>query len=229
MKLIVNFKTYQQGTGKAAVNLSQAIADYVKERSLSQIEIGVAPQLVDLKQIAKACSNLELWSQAIDPINYGSHTGSILPEAVADCVTGSIINHSEKRLPFKQIEQAVERCHQVNIWSLVCVQDPEEAERVAKLEPDLIAYEPPELIGGDTSVAEAKPSLVKEAVSRVESTAGNDKIKVLTGAGIKDRKDVDKALELGTQGILIASGIVKNKKPVEALRNLLKGFDQPTK
>ena len=36
-------------------------------------------------------------------------------------------------------------------------------------------------------------------------------IKVLVGAGIKTRKDIEKSLALGAKGILVASGIIKAK------------------
>lgn len=223
MRLIVNFKTYRQGTGQEALELAQGMDDYAQSRVEEKVQLGIAPQLVDLKQIANECSRLKVWSQNLDPINYGSHTGSVLPEAVQNWVTGSLINHSEKRLPFEQIKAAVERCREVSIKSLVCVQKPEEARKVAKLKPNLIAYEPPELIGGDISVAEAKPSLVREAVDSVRAVDGGNNIEVLTGAGIKNGKDVTKALELGTQGILVASGVVKSEKPIKSLKNLIQG------
>jgi len=225
MKLIINFKTYRQGTGKKAVELSHQIDNYVQSQSLPYLDIGLAPQAVDLKQIAKTCKHLEIWAQAIDPIRYGSHTGSLLPEAVVNWVQGTLINHSEKRLPFEQIELAIKRCQALDMKSLVCVQNPEEAGKAAQLKPDLIAYEPPELIGGDISVAEAQPSLVKDAVNEVKTIAGPETISVLTGAGIKDKKDVEKALGLGTEGILIASGIVKAENPLKALKNLVQGFN----
>jgi len=37
------------------------------------------------------------------------------------------------------------------------------------------------------------------------------KVKVLCGAGIVDKTDVQKALELGAEGILISSGVVKSR------------------
>jgi triosephosphate isomerase len=47
---------------------------------------------------------------------------------------------------------------------------------------------------------------------------------VFCGAGVKDRRDVRKALELGTVGVLLASGVVKAKDPEKALRDLASGL-----
>jgi triosephosphate isomerase len=45
----------------------------------------------------------------------------------------------------------------------------------------------------------------------------NPRIKVLCGAGITNKEDVKKALELGTVGVLVASGIVKAENPKKVL------------
>jgi triosephosphate isomerase len=84
--------------------------------------------------------------------------------------------------------------------------------------PDYIAIEPPELIGTGVSVSQARPSVITESVK----LAGG--VKVLTGAGISTGGDVSKALELGTHGVLVASGIVKAKNPDKAVKDILNGF-----
>ncbi len=91
-----------------------------------------------------------------------------------------------------------------------------------KLSPEYIAIEPPELIGGDVSVTTAKPEVITKAVDRIRAV--NPNVGVLCGAGVKTRKDVAKALELGTMGVLLSSGVVKAKDPEKALRDLVKGL-----
>jgi triosephosphate isomerase len=55
-----------------------------------------------------------------------------------------------------------------------------------------------------------------EAVTRV-----NPAVKVLCGAGISKGEDLLAALELGSVGVLLASGIVKAKDPRVALEDLV--------
>jgi len=52
----------------------------------------------------------------------------------------------------------------------------------------------------------------------------NPKVKVLCGAGVKTGEDVKKALELGTEGVLLASGVVKAENPEKVLRDLISGI-----
>ncbi|MCL4406555.1 triose-phosphate isomerase [Candidatus Parvarchaeota archaeon] len=76
------------------------------------------------------------------------------------------------------------------------------------MQPTAIAYEPPELIGGDISVSSSKPEIVKEFCDIVKSGSAS---LPLIGAGIKTPEDVKKSVELGAEGILVASGVMKSK------------------
>ena len=96
------------------------------------------------------------------------------------------------------------------------------AVMLAKLEPSILAVEPPELIGGDISVTKAKPEVVSETVEGVHRVA--PRVPVFCGAGVKNGADIRKAIELGAEGVLLASGIVKAKDPRAALLDLVKGL-----
>ncbi|HID24959.1 MAG TPA: triose-phosphate isomerase, partial [Thermoplasmata archaeon] len=85
-----------------------------------------------------------------------------------------------------------------------------------------VAVEPPELIGGDISVTSANPEIVTGTVEAVRSI--NNDIRILCGAGVKNGDDVKKALELGTDGVLLASGVVKAKDKKMVLLDLAKGL-----
>ena len=72
------------------------------------------------------------------------------------------------------------------------------------------------------SVTTAKPEVISRAVDRIHAV--NPRVVVLCGAGVRTRKDVSKALDLGTSGVLLATGVVKAKDPEGALRDLIKGL-----
>jgi triosephosphate isomerase len=52
----------------------------------------------------------------------------------------------------------------------------------------------------------------------------NPKIRVLCGAGVTNGEDVVAAQNLGAEGILVASGIVKAKDPQAALLDLVRNL-----
>src|SRR5947208_16736075 len=107
--------------------------------------------------------------------------------------------------------KSIPRCQQIGLEVIACADDIAEAETLAKLSPEYIAIEPPELIGGSVSVTTAKPEVISRAVDRIHAV--NPKVVVLCGAGVRSWKDVAKALQLGTSGLLLATGAVKAKDP----------------
>lgn len=215
--LLINLKTYPQGTGKNALKLARIAKKFCRE----DLEIILAVQPTDLERVSRI---VKAFSQHIDPIGYGPNTGWILPEAVKQAgASGTLINHSEHRLPIEEIEKRIGRAEELGLVTVCCASDPENAGEIAKLKPDYIAIEPPELIGGDVSVSEARPEVVSEAVERVKAI--NPEIQVLCGAGINSSRDIRKALELGTVGVILASFVVKSPEPEKAIGELVKGFD----
>jgi len=210
---LVNFKTSLEATGKKALELAR-IAENVNLET--EVNIGLAPQYVDIAPIAREVS-VPVFSQHIDAITPGSFkTGHVLPESVKEAgAVGTLINHSERRLKLAKIDATIARARELSLVSVVCTNNPAVSAAAAALKPDMIAVEPPELIGTGIPVSKAKPEVVTGTVDVVKRI--NPKIVVLCGAGITTGDDVAAALRLGTEGVLVASGIVKAKDPYKAL------------
>ena len=208
----MNFKTYLQSTGKNALKLAK-IAEKVSLET--EICIGVAPQYVDIPKITKEVS-IPVFAQHVDPISPGRNTGHILAEAVKEAgAVGTIINHSERRLKLTEIEKVIKRVAEVKLISLVCIGSPRLSRKIAGFHPNMVAVEPPELIETGISVSKVKPEVVSRTVELVKSV--DPKIVVLCGAGVSTGDDVEAALKLGTEGVLVASGVVKAKDPYRVL------------
>jgi triosephosphate isomerase len=105
---------------------------------------------------------------------------------------------------------------------IVCSNNVATSKAIAAFSPNFVAVEPPELIGGDISVTTADPGIVSNSVKAVKGVDKN--VKVLCGAGVKNGKDVSKAIELGADGVLLASGIVKAKDKESVIRDLVSGL-----
>ncbi len=210
--VLVNFKTYLQSTGKNALKLAK-IAEKVSLET--EICIGVAPQYVDIPKITKEVS-IPVFAQHVDPISPGRNTGHILAEAIKEAgAVGTIINHSERRLKLTEIEKVIKRVAEVKLISLVCIGSPRLSRKIAGFHPNMVAVEPPELIETGISVSKVKPEVVSRTVELVKSV--DPKIVVLCGAGVSTGDDVEAALKLGTEGVLVASGVVKAKDPYKVL------------
>jgi len=213
--LVVNFKTYMEATGKRAIELAKVAEDVSRETGVTII---VAPQFTDIEQVSKTV-DIPVFSQHMDAVKPGAHTGHVLAEAIKSAgADGSLLNHSERRINPAEIAESVKLCAEADLRSLVCADTTEASVGIAKMIPDMIAIEPPELIGTGISVSKARPELITESVNEIRRL--NSRVKVLCGAGVTSAEDVSKALELGSEGVLVASGIVKSKDPRIVLQSM---------
>jgi len=181
----------------------------------TEVCIGVAPQLADIPLVAKETS-LPVFAQHIDPVSPGKFTGHILAESVREAgAVGTLLNHSEKQLKLSELNAAVVRAREAGLVSVVCANDSRVAAAAAALQPEMVAVEPPELIGTGVSVSKTEPEVILKTVELIKRI--NPKVIVLCGAGITDGDDVATALRLGSEGILVASGVVKAKDPYKVM------------
>jgi triosephosphate isomerase len=217
--IFVNFKTYEKGSGENALRLVRVLEAVSSETGVKIIPV---LQTADIKE-AVTITQLPVWGQNIDPVEFGAHTGAVLPEALLeDGAEGTFLNHSEHKFKeYEELKKAHDRCAEVGLKTLIFAANIEELKKVGNLKPTFISYEPPELVGSKTtSVAESKPEIISEAV---EITKKED-LPLIVGAGIKSREDVKKSLELGAVGVAVASAIVDSDDPRGEIMKLVEGF-----
>ena len=214
--VILNYKTYLESSGMNALDLAHDLESAASESGITMV---ASPQAADIYRISCETS-LPIFAQHIDPVSPGGHTGSNLINTLVEAgIEGSLINHSEQRMKLADIDEVVKLCREFEIESCVCTNNIETSKAVACLNPDAVAVEPPELIGTGIPVSQAQPEVVEDTVNEVKKI--NKKIKVLCGAGITTGDDMKAAMDLGADGVLLASGIIKAESPKEALLDLV--------
>jgi triosephosphate isomerase len=167
---------------------------------------------------------IPVFCQHVDDEQAGQSTGFFVPDlAKSFGVSGSLLNHSEHRLDHKTIHSLIERLRELNMTSIVCARTSTEAAELAKLTPNFIAIEPPELIGSGRAVSRETPITISDSVKLVSENSKSTE--VICGAGIVDKNDVCSALNLGAKGILVASGIIKANCWYEKILELASGFE----
>lgn len=213
--IITNFKTYQSATAENAIQLAKVHQEVAADLG---VDIRIAVQAVDLSKVIDAV-HIPVMAQHIDPVGFGSYTGHILPEAIKSVgAEGTLLNHSEHRLDKEILKRSIERAKEVGLTTIVCAETPEEGAQFLEFDPDYIAVEPPELIGGDISVSSAQPEIIENAAKLI----GPEKL--LVGAGVKNGEDVKIAIKLGAKGVLLASGVTKAEDPKAVLMDLAGGL-----
>lgn len=214
MYVLVNLKAYPCDP----VGVATAAADVADD---SGVRVAVAPQTAQLSDVA--ATGVETFAQHVSPVEFGSHTGSTLAEAVADAgATGTLLNHSERRLKLADIDAALRAADRTDLETVACANNPAQIAAVAALGPDAVAVEPPELIGTGTPVSQADPDVVEDAVDAAATV--DEEVDVYCGAGISTGDDVVAARELGSTGVLLASGVAKADDPRAALEDLVSGL-----
>ena len=213
--IVLNFKTYLEATGDQALSLSRTAEQVSLETGAA---IGVAPQAVNLMEIANAV-DIPVFAQHIDPYEPGSYTGAMLAESVkASGAVGTLINHSEKKMLLADMEATIQRASKVGLTTIVCTNNAAVGQAAATLSPTMIAVEVPELIGTGRAISKVQPEVITATVDPIRKTSPS--VHVLCGAGISTGEDVSAALNLGTDGVLLASAVVCAKDPEKTLFEL---------
>ena len=219
-KIFINFKTYPQGMGTEAVRLAKICQKLGEEKKIAIIPI---VQTADIYQVRKEVE-VSPWVQHIDWQEPGQHTGWINLEAVVEAgARGALLNHSEHRIPPGTVKQVIKRVEKKKLpfSIMICCRTLGQLERLVKLKPDFLAYEPPELIGSKVSVSQEKPKAVEKAVRICRKY----EIPLIVGAGIHNREDVLLAKKMGAMGVLVSSAVVLAKNPEKKLEEMVRGVE----
>lgn len=217
--IFVNYKTYEEGSGEAAISLTRDLEEVAHE---TQVKIIPVVQIIDAEKILSS-TKLEVWIQHVDPVSFGAHTGWIVPDEAAKIgISGVFLNHSEHKFEnFEELKIANEKAKAANLKTLIFASDLDELVKICDLAPTFVSYEPPQFIGSTTnSVAKAEPGVIAKA-SEIAKEKG---LPLIVGAGIHEMSDVRKSIELGAAGVAVATDIVKANDPKKELSDLVEGF-----
>jgi triosephosphate isomerase (TIM) len=216
---VLNLKTFPPALGAPALRLA---AQLEAAGRASGVAVAIAPALPDLSAVVRAVS-IPVLAQHVDAGPAGARTGFLpVPALAAVGARGSLVNHSEHPVPGEEVGRIVAELAASGLGAVVCAQDPPTAGSLARYEPPYLAIEPPDLIGGDRAVSTAKPEVIVRGVTAVR--ASSVATVVLCGAGVHTAHDVRRALELGAQGVLVASAVALAPRPAAVLEDLLAGF-----
>ena len=154
---IINCKNYEEIAGSKITKFVKIAEKIAKKHKM---KIAVAPPQHLLGQISN--SKILILAQHLDNAKIGSTTGFMIPELVKkSMIGGSLINHSEHRISSKEISALVSKLKELKMISVICVKNVAEAKKYAKLNPDYIAIEPPELIGSGHAISKERPDIIE--------------------------------------------------------------------
>lgn len=185
-----------------------------------RVQIIFTPQYVDIPLLARHTRRLLIFAQHMDSLPVGRGIGAVLPEAIkAAGAVGVLLNHAEKKLSLEELARTIRRADEVGLASMACADDLDEAVQVARMAPDIIIVESPELIGVGKRAGDDC-----ENVARVNAAIReiNPEIRVLHGAGISSGEDVYRIIATGSQAAGSTSGIIKAEDPFAMLEEMIR-------
>ncbi len=211
--IFLNFKIYQETSGENTLKLCRLISRLADQRVIPCL------QAVDIFRVKQVLPDLEVWAQHADPVGYGKFTGYQSPTGLAAAgADGVLLNHPEHQLSLETIKTTVALCRESKMKVMIITDTLELIQKINPLNPDYIAFEDPQLIGGPIAMIDARFDLVKQA-------AAEAKAPLIVGGGIRTTDHVKKSLLAGGEGVLVASEFAKSPNPEKTLPELILGLD----
>lgn len=215
----VNLKAYPETYGERGLALARTLEEIEAETSARFV---LTPQLLDLRIVATK-TDLAVTAPYMDTIKPGRGMGKILPEALADAdADGVVINHAENRDTLSDLVWKTERCRDLGMDSVVCVDSIKMGRSVVEFDPDLVVFEKPGDISTDRAITQTHPDRIRDFLAMVEEE--NPRTRVLVGGGISSPEDVRLAFKQGAHASGAASAISLADNPESLLRDIADVF-----
>lgn len=216
---LLNYKAYENSYGTKAVEIAKGLDELSKK--YPEVEIIVAVPATVIESVSKSVKNIKVYAQHVDPVGNGAYTGHISAFMIKEAgAKGSMLNHSEKRIRLDELASSIKALSELGLESVACVDRHELVAPAAMLSPTYVLVEPPELIGTGISVSRAKPEVITNSVKEISKVGG----KLLVGAGISNKEDSRRSVELGADGVGLASAVMKAKDPIEKAEEIISGL-----
>ncbi len=197
--LIVNPKAYIYG--EESLELAK-ICDRLSAEY--DIDIIFTAQHVDIRMVAEATKNIIVTAQHMDGIVAGRGMGHILPEGIkAAGAQAVVLNHAEHSLKMEELDRAIKRANELELYTIVCSDTPAVCRAVATIGPDMMICEPTSGIGTGSISSDDYIRSTNEAVKSVSRD-----ILILQAAGVSSGDDVYKVVMDGAHGSGGTSGIL---------------------
>ena len=222
--LIVNPKAYIYG--KESLELAKVCDRLAKEYD---IDIIFTAQHVDIRLISENTENVVVTAQHMDGIVPGRGMGHILPEGIKEAGAQAVVlNHAEHSLKLDELDRALKRARELELYTIVCSDSPEASRAIATLGPDMMICEPTSGIGTGSISSDDYIHATNAAVKSVSRD-----ILILQAAGVSSGDDVYKVVMEGAHGSGGTSGILnapsregKIIEMLDALKRAQKDWDK---
>jgi triosephosphate isomerase len=211
----INFKLYPGTGGADGLEFARMVERVERETGATFV---LTPQLPDVRLIARE-TDLAVTAPAVHGVEAGRGMGRVLPETIREAgAAGAVINHAENRDTLADIDRKIERCREVGMDAIVCVDSVEMGRAVAQLSPHALVFEKPDDIATDRAITQTHPDRVRAFVAAIDEI--DPDVRVVVGGGISTAEDVRLAFEQGADATGAASAVSLAEDPEALLREI---------
>lgn len=208
------------------IDVAAAAARTGREHDVSVIVTAPAPLVAPLRQ---AVSGVYVFAQTMDDDEQGPSVGRTIAEGLADAgARGVMLNHDSRPLDAAALARTLARAKQCDLMTMVCAGSDDEALAFARLDPTIVLYEPPSLIGGSGGGDRPWIRPIDERVRAI-----NPRVLMMHAGGVAAPEDAYRIMRSGAQGTGSTSGVLRSASPPEAaarfIREVRRGFNDATR
>ncbi|WP_162253405.1 triose-phosphate isomerase [Microbacterium sp. Root180] len=207
----------------AIIEVALAAVRAGDENGVSVIVTVPAPLIA---QVQRAVPDVFVFAQTMDDDEPGPSVGRITAESLVDAgARGVMLNHDSSPLDPTTLARTVRRASESGLMTMVCAGTDEQALDLARLDPTIVLYEPPELIGG---AGGGDRPWIRPIDRRVREVA--PEVLMMHAGGVAVPEDAYRIMRSGAQGTGSTSGVLRAASPTDAaaqfIRAARRGYDE---
>ncbi|MHC5797125.1 triose-phosphate isomerase [Lacisediminihabitans sp. FW035] len=167
--------------------------------------------------IAGLSTGVLVFAQEMSVDKPGPSFGTVTAEALLDAgAAGVMLNHDSNPLDPNSLSLSVARAKEVGLAAIVCAGTESDAERFASLEPDVILFEPPELIG---TVGGSPRNWIAQSNQSVHRAYPD--VLMMHAGGVGSPEIAEAIMAAGADGTGSTSGVLGAIDPPAAARRFI--------
>ncbi|MXV63908.1 triose-phosphate isomerase [Natronorubrum sp. JWXQ-INN-674] len=211
---LLNFKTASSTVGDDGLAFARTIE---RVRDETGCRFAVAPHQPDVRLVADRTA-LPIVAQSATRREDAAMGETTLEAVAAAGADAACINHPENEDAFADVPPLIDRCADLDLETIVCVDGLELGRAALTFDPDCLLFERPGDIASEDGMVRSHPERIESFVDMV--AAENSRTSVFVGGGIRTAEDVERAFDCGVDATGAASAALAADDRAAWLRSI---------